>query len=246
MTAGAIQKRDDRQRKKEIMFTQPREGACEEVVHKAVCAIIKRVVTRPTRIKKDKEKKKRWEKAHPEKAKAQNKKQCKKYYNANKEHHLATQAVWRKNNKATKAASDLKYMQKRRQDPVFRLYDTCRARIHAFLSSKNIKKNGRTEQLIGCSFEALHADLDGRGDDDHIDHIFPLSAYKSMNEKEQTMAMHHTNLQILTTEENLDKAGKLPTKAMADKTLQCNWPPGVCYDDLPDIYEGWATPLRKY
>ncbi len=60
----------------------------------------------------------------------------------------------------------------------------------------------------------------------------------------QKRAMHFSNLQPLTADENGDKSDKLPTKAMAAKVERWAWPPGITEDMLPDIYDGWATPLR--
>ena len=78
----------------------------------------------------------------------------------------------------------------------------------------------------------------------HIDHIFPLSMWKEMNLKEQKQAMNYQNLQMLLSAENLDKHNRLPTKAMAAKVPKELWPDGITEDMLPDIYDGWATPLR--
>ena len=52
--------------------------------------------------------------------------------------------------------------------------------------------------------------------------------------------------QMLTFEENDEKNGKLPTKAMAANVPQHLWPDGVTYEMLPDIYPGWATALNKH
>jgi hypothetical protein len=58
--------------------------------------------------------------------------------------------------------------------------------------------------------------------------------------------MHFTNCQPLTKQENQNKYSKLPTKAMAAKVDRDKWPPGITEDMLPDIYPGWATPLRMH
>ena len=77
-----------------------------------------------------------------------------------------------------------------------------------------------------------------------VDHIFPMSRYNCLLESEQRKVMHWSNFQPLPAEENLYKSDKLPTKAMAAKVARWAWPDGVTEDMLPDIYDGWATPLR--
>lgn len=57
--------------------------------------------------------------------------------------------------------------------------------------------------------------------------------------------MHFSNLWPLTKEENNEKNGRMPTKAMAAQVQRWAWPPGITEDMLPDIYDGWATPLHK-
>ena len=75
-----------------------------------------------------------------------------------------------------------------------------------------------------------------------IDHVFSVQCYKDVHD--QKKMMHWTNLQPLFPEENRSKSDKLPTKAMAAKVARWAWPDGVTEDILPDIYDGWATPLR--
>ena len=115
------------------------------------------------------------------------------------------------------------------------------ARTHGFL------KKDSTEKLLNCSWEVFATHLKSMRDDFEdceIDHIFPMSIYKLENETQQRRCMHYTNLQPLTLSENRNKSAKLPTKAMAAKVDRSCWPDGITEDMLPDIYPGWATPLR--
>ena len=64
------------------------------------------------------------------------------------------------------------------------------------------------------------------------------------NVSKQKEMMNWSNLQPLTAAENIDKRDKLPTKAMAASVDPSCWPDGINMDDLPEIYPGWATPLR--
>ena len=77
-----------------------------------------------------------------------------------------------------------------------------------------------------------------------FDHIFSFTFYNMKTE--QHKVMHFTNYQPLTPRENRQKWNKLPTKAMAAKVDPACWPDGITMDMLPDIYPGWATPLRMH
>jgi len=74
------------------------------------------------------------------------------------------------------------------------------------------KKNSRTENLLCCTFEELMKYLNPPKDfftnrsKYHIDHIVPLETAKT--EEDVIRLSHHTNLQILTAEENLAKSDK--------------------------------------
>ena len=74
------------------------------------------------------------------------------------------------------------------------------------------KKNTRTEKLLGCTFEylmkymKLPKDFFTNRSNYHIDHIIPLETAKT--EEAAIRLSHHTNLQILTAEENLAKSDK--------------------------------------
>jgi hypothetical protein len=80
----------------------------------------------------------------------------------------------------------------------------------------------------------------------HVDHVFPIKCYDLREETQKAAATHYTNLQLLLPTENHHKSAKLPTKAMAAKVDRDKWPPGITDDMLPDIYPGWATPLRMH
>jgi len=103
-------------------------------------------------------------------------------------------------------------------DPIFRLKITVRGRVYNFLKSKNIVKNNKTFDIVGCTPQFLKEYLEtqfteGMSWDNHgqygwhIDHIIPLS---SANTKEEIYKLcHYTNLQPLWAEDNLKKGNKL-------------------------------------
>jgi hypothetical protein len=96
---------------------------------------------------------------------------------------------------------------------------TCnvRCRVKNFLNSKNIVKNNKTFNIVGCSPEFLKEHLENQftngmswdlmGQQIHIDHIIPLSSANT--EEEIYKLCHYTNLQPLWAEDNLKKSNKL-------------------------------------
>ena len=144
----------------------------------------------------------------------------------------------------------LSYQKNRRKtDETFALKCRMRARLADWIGKSGISKACGTFDMIGCSPSHLRDHLQSICDDfctsvHHIDHVFPLDVYDITDEEMQKRAMHFSNTQPLPQSENSNKSNKLPTKAMAAKVERWAWPPGVTEDMLPDIYDGWATPLR--
>ena len=123
-----------------------------------------------------------------------------------------------------------------------------RARLRLFMRGSGAKKPAATFDLIGCTpqqlVDYLETTIDD-GEDDistfELDHVFPLCRYGIQDSVKMT---NYRNLQLLHAFENNTKNDKLPTKAMAARVPRELWPDGVTEDMLPDIYDGWATPLR--
>jgi hypothetical protein len=122
----------------------------------------------------------------------------KNYYNKNREYFYD----WEKN--------------KRKTDPIFKLSGNLRKRINSFVKLKNINKNNKTFELVGCSPEFLKEYLEKKFTENmswenygdwHIDHIIPLSSSKT--EEEVYNLCHYTNLQPLWAHENLSKGSKI-------------------------------------
>lgn len=137
------------------------------------------------------------------------------------------------------------------EDIQFYTIKKMRSRMKCFIvRCKGTKKAAKTMELVACTPSELVERLSSLRDDvtirdGHVDHIFPFAVYDVTSAEQQRAVCHHTNVQLLTAEENLEKSDKLPTRAMADGVMQCCWPPGVKYDDLPEIYDGWRSPLWK-
>ena len=146
----------------------------------------------------------------------------------------------------------LAYQKKRRaNDPEFATKCRMRARLSDAIKKGLGSKTDKTYNLIACSPSELidhfikqlpEFDISRH----HIDHIFPFDSFDLEDEANMRRVMNWSNTQPLTQSENSHKSAKLPTKAMASKVDPSCWPPGITMDMLPDIYPGWATPLRMH
>ena len=121
--------------------------------------------------------------------------------------------IWNKNNRE----HIRKYnVEKYHNDILYNLKFKCRNRILQFLKTKNMIKNSKTYDILGCTPQELKEHLEkqfvegmtweNRGEW-HIDHIIPLSSAK--DEDEVYRLCHFTNLQPLWALDNLKKSNKL-------------------------------------
>ena len=153
-----------------------------------------------------------------------------------------------KKNKRDRMKKHLAYKAKRRKnDAAFVAYERAHSRLANFLKKRSKKKTTPTARLVGMSASSLVRYLSDSQDTTaiigkHVDHIFAIARYK--HAEDESRAMHFSNLQLLTPQENIWKKDRLPTKAMAAKVERWAWPDGITEADLPDIYPGWSTPLR--
>lgn len=124
----------------------------------------------------------------------------KRYYENNKDKTHKRQYSWRKN--------------KRDTNPMYKMMCNIRGRLSKYL---HLKKNNRTQDLLGCSPEFLKNWLEGQFEEGmnwdnhtkngwHIDHILPLCAAET--EDDIKILSHFSNLQPLWSEENLSKGGR--------------------------------------
>lgn len=140
--------------------------------------------------------------------------------------------------------------ERRQTDDTFVVKRRCRARLGGYLKGKGASKADSTftqvcltpKELTEHVVSQLHEDEDLI--DMRLDHIFPMASYNVCDDHEQRQMMHYSNMQPLTSFENGSKGDRYPTKAMAAKVERWAWPPDVTEDMLPEIYEGWSTPLR--
>lgn len=151
------------------------------------------------------------------------------YKNLNRHKVNGYAKVWRDNNPEKSIQSTMTWRNNNREkynnyqnlirssDNLIKLSNSVRNRINKFLKVKNLKKNNKTFDILGCSPEFLKEYIekkftngmcwDRMGKEIHIDHIIPLSSAKS--EDEIYKLCHYTNLQPLWAEDNLKKSNKI-------------------------------------
>lgn len=105
---------------------------------------------------------------------------------------------------------------KRQSDALFRLKANIRTRTACAFKAKSWRKNSKTEQILGASYEKVMNHIESRFKQGmswdnlgkwHIDHIIPLSSAE--NKEELIKLSHYTNLQPLWAEENFVKGDKI-------------------------------------
>ena len=149
---------------------------------------------------KNKNKIKQYHQKYHEEHKEQKKEYAKKYYYEHKKEYQKRK----------------KY--KLQNDVMFKIKEQARKCIWTAFNRKGFRKNGKTEQILGCDFKTFYDYLlqtfknnygyewDGK-EKVHIDHIKPLKECK--NEKEIIKLCHYTNLQLLKAHDNLEKSSKI-------------------------------------
>jgi len=139
----------------------------------------------------------------------------KNIYEKNKEYYLNQMKLYREKNKENRN----NYSRDRKKtDPIFKLKHIMNSRLRVFLKLKNITKNNKTFEIIGCTPQELKQHIENKftegmkweliGRYIHIDHIIPLCSANT--EEEIYKLCHYTNLQPLWAIDNMKKGGKLP------------------------------------
>lgn len=145
-----------------------------------------------------------------------NKEKKKLYYQNNKELKKAASAKWAKENKSKVSGYMAKYNKKRSKlDPVFKLRMSMRNRLYQFFKSQSVKKNKKTEEYLGCTYEEAKKHIENKFQDGmnwrnhgkwHIDHIKPLVLATCENDLIELC--NYNNLQPLWAIDNLIKKDK--------------------------------------
>ena len=133
----------------------------------------------------------------------------KKYREENREKLDKYQKEYRIKNRKELTA---KYLERRRNDTMFRFETNCRARIKILIRKGLLGREKNTFKLIGCSWSFLKEHIEKQFKEGmnwvnygkwHIDHIKPF--YCAKNNKEVEELCHYSNLQPLWAKENFKK-----------------------------------------
>lgn len=116
-------------------------------------------------------------------------------------------------------ARQARYIARQRDNPVWRIKVSMRARLRTALDRAFTRKSERTYKLIGCSPVALKQWLESHfdsgmswenyGTEWHVDHRQPISSFDLKNPFHQKACFHYTNLYPLWAKENLSKGSKV-------------------------------------
>jgi hypothetical protein len=113
---------------------------------------------------------------------------------------------------ARRTAKNTYQRNKMQTDPLFALKRRLRGRLYKYMKNSGCKKIGKTEELLGVSWEEAIEHLNNNprglklGDGIEIDHIKPFAAFKNLTDPiEQQLVSNWRNLQLLTKEENSNK-----------------------------------------
>lgn len=107
------------------------------------------------------------------------------------------------------------HMERCDNDPLYKFKVSIRKNISGLFKRRSIKKNSKTEEIIGLSYEEFKKYIESLFQENmswdnygewHIDHIIPVSS--ATCEEELIKLNHYTNLQPLWASENLSKGNK--------------------------------------
>lgn len=116
-------------------------------------------------------------------------------------------------------------------NPRISLKKRLRLRIWKLLKRAGVKKEQRTNELVGCSGAQLRLHIErqfkrgmswGNMGKWHIDHIYPCSAFDLTDPYQRAQAFNWMNLRPLWAEENRRKHAKIPTGATPCLPLTVN------------------------
>lgn len=134
----------------------------------------------------------------------------KKHYKENKKEILLKNKNW--------CLKNLNYQKERyNNNSLYKLKCVLRSNTYRAFKKNGYKKNGRTEKLLGASFEIASKHLErqftkgmkwNNHGEWHIDHIIPLAS--ASTEEEVIRLCHYRNLQPLWAKDNLEKQDKIP------------------------------------
>jgi len=169
----------------------------------------------------EKQKKKIYQKQYRENNKNKIKEKNIEYRKNNKEKIIKTQKEFRERNKIKLKEYQREYMKKRlKLDILFKIKQNIRSLISNSIKLKGLKKNSKTENILGCTFDEFKIHIESKFESWmnwnnqgnpvdgilefnktwDIDHIIPISNAKT--EEEVIKINHYTNFQPLCSKIN--------------------------------------------
>jgi hypothetical protein len=148
----------------------------------------------------------------------------KQWHLNNREYHIQNMSNWQKNNREHLNEYFNKYL----EEPQHRIAHNLRSRLGSALKIQNTTKNSKTLNLLNISFPLfiewinltkkyfIPKDYKGVLNNDHF---FPLSKFNLRNEDELKLAMHWSNIRVITQKDNCFKKDKLPSPLEKFKML---------------------------
>jgi len=146
---------------------------------------------------------------------AKSRERARKWHENNKERSKELQRKWRERY----PWKGNEYIKRRyAEDPQFALAYKVRARVYQAIQKGGASKTGRTEELIGCSFDFLRQHIErqfkgkmswGNPGSFHIDHIVPLAAFDLTDPAQLKVACNWQNMRPLSPRKNMSKGAKL-------------------------------------
>ena len=139
----------------------------------------------------------------------------KNWYLKNKEDISLQRRVYRIENRAKLHVIGKEKWQKINSNKLLKLTDRIRKLIYISIKRQRIKKNSRTHDILGCSYEYFKIHIEEKFDKDmtwdnygewHFDHITPISWATS--EEEVYLYNHYTNFQPLWEFDNISKLNR--------------------------------------
>ena len=119
-------------------------------------------------------------------------------------------------NKCVEKRSSKYVLNKLKNDDIYRFIYSCRHNIYIRLKKRNVKKDKKTEEILGCTFEFFISYIGkqftkGMSFENygkwHLDHIYPISKAESI--EDVIKLNHYTNFQPLWASDNFKKSNKI-------------------------------------
>jgi hypothetical protein len=135
-------------------------------------------------------------------------------YPLRREKYMINIKRWNKENKDRVNENHRKYVKAKRQTNLeFKLTEILRCKLLTTLRAKNVKKQMRALELVGCTLQELKEHLEsqwlpGMNWDNHtktgwhIDHIKPCNTFNLKDIEQQKQCFHYTNLRPLWADDN--------------------------------------------